>query len=155
MRVPAIREALTAVRYLGPRLMALEIGNEPDAYGITGVRRRSWNYTAFSRERDHYRTALAAAGLRTPLWGPSDSGTGWLGVTVADREDPYAVITQHFYPLSRCRPPTPTVRALLSDATLAEERSEAALLALAASRARRPLVMDETNSVSCYGGQPG
>ena len=152
---PAVAEAVAAARDLGRRLVALEIGNEPDAYGLRGIRPQPWTYDAFVRQRDGYRLALAKAGLTTPLWGPDDSGSQWLGTTVAEHERPYAVITQHFYPLSRCRPPTPTIRALLSDTVLAKEQSEAALLGNASRFAKLPVVVGETNSVSCYGGLKG
>ena len=151
----ATTEAITAARDLGQGLEAFEIGNEPDSYAVKGIRRAPWTYASLVRERDAFRASLARAGLRVPLWGPDDSGSGWLATTVAEHERPYVVITQHFYPLSNCRPPTPTVRLLLSDDILAKEQSEAALLAQASRAARLPVVVDETNSVSCYGGLDG
>jgi hypothetical protein len=68
----AVDEARSAARIMGARLAAIEIGNEPDRYGISEA--------SFLREFQRYTRALHAALPGVGLAGPetSSSGRRWL-----------------------------------------------------------------------------
>ena len=146
----AVDEARTAVRILGPNLAAIEIGNEPDRYGISEA--------SYLGEFQRYARALRAALPTVRLAGPdaSSSGRRWL-LTFARRQaqaPDVALMTFHNYPESACGGRTPTIAQLLSAQA---ERSEQAAAAAAVSAGRLdgvPATIDETNSAVCWGA-PG
>ena len=74
-------------------------------------------------------------------------------IEAATGEHP-ALLTEHYYPLTRCQAYAPTLGDLLSPLTRAHETAFLAQLAAAARARGIPLRMAETNSVSCR-GQPG
>jgi len=150
----AAQEAATARALLGRRLTGIEIGNEPDRYARTGLRPGNWGFSAYSRELDVYRRAIARAAPGVAIAAPdASSGTPvlpWLRAASTLRP---SVLTDHYYPLSSCGS-APTVSELLG-AGLREQESEMFALLLAIERqGGRPLLIDESNSISCE-GEPG
>src|SRR5262249_42518516 len=94
---PAAHEAANAKRVLGSRLLAIEIGNEPNYYP---------NYTpaAFFADFQAYRSAINAAAPGVGLVGPSPgrvtAADAWLK-DFAARESGHVDIsafTGHYYP---------------------------------------------------------
>jgi hypothetical protein len=152
----AAREAKAAKAALGPWLLGIELGNEPDAYAQHGLRSASWSFSRYSGEVVAYRHAIARAAPGIALAGPDVSGSrvfeSW-GPGEARRLHP-ALLTGHHYPLGCHEVPAPTVPRLLSPSI---RRLESLSLKryLSVSRASAiPFRMDETNSVSC-GGRTG
>ena len=76
----------------------------------------------------------------------------WVSETAA-AEHP-ALLTAHYYPLTRCELYAPKLADLLSPLTRANESAILGALAAAAQPSGIPLRVDETNNVSCR-GQPG
>jgi hypothetical protein len=147
----AAREVAAAHRALGPYLAAVEIGNEPNAYGNHGFRELPWIAQGYEEEVSSYREAIQALTPGVPIAGPDVSGSGvfseW-GSEEALAQRP-ALLTGHHYPLGCAH--APSIEALLSSATRGNEaHSLATYLAVARSNSV-PLGIDETNTVSCGG----
>jgi hypothetical protein len=146
----AVDEARSAVRILGPNLAEIEIGNEPDRYGISEA--------SYLREFGRYARALRAALPGVKLAGPdaSSSGRRWL-LTFARRQaqaPDVALVTFHNYPESACGGNRPTIAQLLSAQAEHSERAAAEAAVTAGRLDGVPATIDETNSAVCWGA-PG
>ena len=152
----AAQEARAAQSLLGASLEGIAIGNEPDRYVADGLRSTPWSFVDYLSEVAAYRAAIVAAAPGVQIIGP-DASSGGLSVTwvteTATGEHP-ALLTEHYYPLTRCEAYAPTLGDLLSPLTRAHETAFLAQLAATARASGIPLRMAETNNVSCR-GQPG
>ena len=152
----AAREVAAAARALGPWLVAVEVGNEPDAYGSHKVRPASWSYAAYDAEVRSYRHAIAALTPRVALAGPGVSGshvyTEW-GPLEASSERPL-LLTGHHYPLGCRQVPPPSIARLLSGEIRRLEGTSLSRYMAVTRTSGIPFRMDEANSVSC-GGRAG
>ena len=149
----AADEAKFAKQILGSRLLAIEIGNEPNYYA---------NYTPAQLYADFqtYRNAMVKAAPGTPVTGPSVGrvpvAADWLK-DFAGREKGHvdlAALATHYYPAcGRSNPEMITIPALLSTnyRTLVNDRSS--LLGSLAKSLKVPGLLTESNSVSCEGRQ--
>jgi hypothetical protein len=147
----AAAEASAARRLMGAGLATVELGNEPDLLG--SVLPRS-DEAAYRAEAKAYETAIAASSAGAQVSGPDTADAGRLASYAADEGSALVLLTQHFYPLTRCGGARPTIDQLLSPATV-EAEAQLGATAVAAARALRvPVRLDETNSASC-GGQDG
>jgi hypothetical protein len=152
-------EAATAARLGGGALDAVAFGNEPDLFadrraGIPAVRAGGYEVTQYLREWRAY----AHAARNVPLAGPdvfdTPLGLRMLRALAVGGGPRLRVATAHYYPLSRAvRDPASPEHAdlahLLAPATRARESG--ALEALVAAAGRRPLRLDEVNSVVGFG----
>jgi hypothetical protein len=150
----AAQEAAAARALLGSKLAGIEIGNEPDRYFIKGLRGAGWSFSAYRRQFEAYRTAIARAAPGVPIFGP-DASSGervlpWLRAAAALHP---AQLTDHYYPLSSCGY-TPVVSELLGPAIRRDENSMLSNLDAIQRASAIPLRIDETNNISCK-GQPG
>jgi hypothetical protein len=152
----AAREVAAAHRALGHSLAAVEIGNEPNAYGNHGFRELPWIAQGYEEQVSDYREAIGALTPGVPIAGPDVSGSGifpeW-GSEEALAQAP-ALLTGHHYPLGCAQNPPPSIEALLSSATRGLAARSLATYLQVASVNNIPLRIDETNTVSC-GGVPG
>jgi hypothetical protein len=152
----AAREVASARAALGPRLVAVEIGNEPDAYGRHGFRALPWIAQGYEEQVSSYREAIAALAPGVPLAGPDVSGSGifpeW-GFAEAASQAPL-MLTGHHYPLGCAQSPPPSIESLLSAALRGREAHSLETYLSVSVPAEVPFRVDETNSVSC-GGVPG
>jgi len=152
----AAREVAAAKQALGPHLAAVELGNEPDAYGKHGFRALPWLVQGYEEEVSDYREAIAALTPGIAVAGPDVSGSGvftYWGYAEALTQMPI-LLTGHHYPLGCAQQPPPTIELLLSAATRGREAQSLSTYLTVASALQLPLRIDETNSVSC-GGVPG
>ena len=149
----AAREVAAAHRALGPYLAAVEIGNEPNAYGSHGFRALPWIAQGYEEEVSEYREAIAALTPGVPIAGPDVSGSGvfpeWgeeealvAAAGPADRAPlPARMRADARRPRSkRCSAPPP------ADARRTRWRPTCGV-----ARTGIPLRIDEANSVSCGG----
>jgi hypothetical protein len=152
----AAQEAQAAQSLLGASLEGIAIGNEPDRYVADELRSSPWSFADYLTEADAYRTAIAAAAPDVPIAGPDASSAqavlSWVS-EVAAAEHP-ALLTAHYYPLTRCEQYAPKLSDLLSPVTRANESAILEQLSAIALADKIPLRVDETNNVSCR-GQPG
>jgi hypothetical protein len=149
----AAREVASAHAALGRNLVAVEIGNEPDAFGRHGFRALPWGAQQFEEQVASYREAIAALTPGIALVGPDVSGSGafaeW-GFAEALSQAP-ALLTGHHYPLGCTHVPAPSIELLLSAPIRGlEARSLETYLSISRS-SNIPFRVDETNSVSCGG----
>ena len=149
----AAAETAAAQAALGPHLLGVEIGNEPERFVEHGVRSTGWDSRRYRHQVDEYRRALPGG---VALAGPDavslQGSLGWV-----DREAAWqhpSLLTAHYYPLGRCGAYVPTINALLSP-TVRQAETQTLQLADRVQRVTRtPLRIDESNNVAC-GGQPG
>lgn len=152
----AAQEAQVAQSLLGSSLAGISIGNEPDRYVADTLRTSPWSFADYVSEIDAYRAAIAAAAPGVPIAGP-DASSGedvlaWVSEEAA-AEHP-ALLTAHYYPLTKCEAYAPKLSDLVSPLTRANESAILEQLSAAAVVSKIPLRLDETNNVSCR-GQPG
>ena len=152
----AAREVASARAALGSRLVAVEVGNEPDAYGRHGFRPLPWIAQGYEEQVSQYREVIARLVPGVPLAGPDVSGSGifpeW-GFADGASQAPL-MLTGHHYPLGCAQTPPPSIETLLSPAIRGRE-AQSLETYLSISRPQGiPFRMDEANSVSC-GGVPG
>jgi hypothetical protein len=149
----AAREVAAAHRALGPYLAAVEIGNEPNAYGSHGLRELPWIAQGYEEEVSNYREAIGALTPGVPIAGPDVSGSGvfseW-GGEEALAQTP-ALLTGHHYPLGCAQTPAPSIETLLSSANRGREARSLATYMSVARANGVPLGIDEANTVSCGG----
>ena len=152
----AAREAAAAKAALGESLEGIEVGNEPNAYALHGLRGEPWTFIQYEEQLAAYRGAIEAAAPGVPLVGPDTSGSSayesW-GLDEAIDVRPM-ILTGHHYPLGCEQHPPPSISRLLAPATRAAERRSLRKYVSIAQQGAIPFRMDETNSVSC-GGTPG
>jgi hypothetical protein len=150
----AAEEAAAARSLLGPRLAGIEIGNEPDRFGYKGLRGGAWKFSRYAPQFEAYRSAIAHAAPGVPIVGPdASSGPVPLPWVQAEAGLHPALLTDHYYPLSKCGS-APTVGELLSPAVRSKELSILRQLGVIQRSSGIPLQLDESNNISCK-GQPG
>lgn len=151
--VAAAREVAAAHAALGKYLAAVEIGNEPDAYGRHGFRALPWIAQGYEEEVSEYREAIARLTPDVPIAGPDVSGSGafgeW-GEEEALSQRP-VLLTGHHYPLGCAQTPAPSIESLLSPAIRGKEEQSLETYMKVADTYRIPMRIDETNTVSCGG----
>jgi hypothetical protein len=149
----AAREVAAAHRALGANLAAVEIGNEPDAYGKHGFRTLPWIAQGYEEEVSEYREAIQALTPGVPIAGPDVSGSGifieW-GEEEALSQRP-ALLTGHHYPLGCAQKPPPSIESLLSVLTRGRESVSLGTYMRVSRNLHVPLRIDEAGSVSCGG----
>ena len=162
----AANEAGVAERILGSRLMGIEIGNEPNGYGIPTVKLRDSSYGVdnYLEEISAYNAAIHVVTPRMPLYGPELSvPNNWLTTISSGLAAPFTTLTEHYYPTmySVSRGPcqgttTPTVLNLLSAQVRQQESTLFETLVGLSRVARREARISETNTTaSCdTGGGP-
>lgn len=165
---------------LGGRIVAFELGNEPDIYSCTqwagGLLTASdqsadtkpkcpanlpkqITATSFAKKFQAYARALYAVAPSVSLMAPAlamaSDHLGWIKTLLRYRTKNLKVISAHVYPYSACAKPGqatyPTIQKILSDnATAGMARTIAPAVALA-HKAGLSLRLTEINSVTCGG----
>ncbi len=149
----AAREVASAHAALGANLEAVEIGNEPDAYGHHGFRSMPWITQGYQEQVSLYREAIDALTPGIAIAGPDVSGSGvfteW-GFAEAASQAP-VLLTGHHYPLGCASMPPPSIETLLSAASRGREAHSLETYTTISRNQGIPFRVDETNSVSCGG----
>jgi hypothetical protein len=149
----AAREVAAAKAALGEWLEAIELGNEPNAWALHGLRSEPWTYVQYDAQVAAYRSAIEAAAPGIALAGPDTSGSSafenWgLGEVINQRP---ALLTGHHYPLGCAQQPAPTISRLLSPRIRKQEEISLGRYTSIARASETPFRLDETNNVSCGG----
>lgn len=150
----AAEEAQYVARAVGPRLLAFQIGNEPDGFGIwSGERPSNYNVGAFLKEWGQFHTAIRARAPNVRFAGPAIAGeAGWMRPFIESAPDGLVLVTRHFYADGPARAPHVSVERLLRSTeragkVLEEMRTISQTYGL-------PYRIGEANSVFME-GQPG
>jgi hypothetical protein len=150
----AADEAAYVAQAIGPRLLAFQIGNEPDGFGRwNNARPQGYDVDAFLADWRRFHAAICARIPSARFAGPDTVfDTEWVGRFAAMRPDDLILLTQHYYadgPAGSWHVSLP--RLLRSDqqaASLLEKLAEY-------SRTYRlPFRLVEANSISNE-GEPG
>ncbi len=146
----AVAEARAVARAAGDRLLAFEIGNEPDLYVHEGHRPR-YSYEQYLAEYRRYKSAVRAALPRVGFAGPDAAGaTGWVERFAADEGHDLRLLTHHYYREGQ-NPASTADKLLRPDAKLAAMLDR---MRAASKSSGVPYRICETNSFS-GGGRPG
>ena len=149
----AVQEARAIASAMGDRLLALEIGNEPDLFPNAGHRPRPYDYAAWHEEYRRYKAAIRAALPRVPFAGPDIAGTAvdWMESFARDEGGDIALLTAHHYIGGQANPAS-TLELMLQE----EKKYQPALAKFQdiAAAARLPYRICETASYS-GGGKAG
>ncbi|RXS94932.1 hypothetical protein [Silvibacterium dinghuense] len=154
----AASEAAAAQRILGSRLLAFQIGNEPDSFRN---RYRPATYTPadYLAEWNHFRDRVAHAAPGARFAGP-DISNKLSYLTAFAQEAPHhpdvVLLTSHYYAMGPAGSPHATLDNLLSEDPVSSTLKNRDLSVIEDARrlAHLPYRMSEGNS--CWnGGQPG
>ncbi|ROR54086.1 hypothetical protein EDD41_1271 [Luteococcus japonicus] len=156
--------AFHARKALGPRLVAVTIGNEPNGYHHPSqpklqLRKASWDERAYAAQARAYQKAIHTRAPGLPLAGPGAYDASWWRA-FGDAKLPHTVaLTQHWYPLWSCPTrsgatdprATPTVANLTSPWLHAKASTMISTAQRTAASYRLPLWLEETGPTSCTG----
>lgn len=150
----AVREATAAHKILGSRLLALQIGNEPDSFRRR-FRPETYGPEDFLAEWNRFHSAVLAAVPQAKFAGPDISNKlPYLMAFALDapKHPDVILLTSHYYAMGPASSPEATISNLLSadprSATL--KQRDVHLIADAQQTAHLPYRMSEGNS--CWDG---
>lgn len=149
----AVEEAQAVANAMGDRLLAFQIGNEPDLFKNAGHRVGTYDYAAWHAEFRSFKSAIRATLPHAPFAGPDIAGgrVDWMEAFARDEGSDIALLTAHHY-LAGQADPNSTIELMLRkekayEAVLAKFRS-------IAEAAHLPYRLSETASYS-GGGKSG
>ncbi len=147
----AIAEASAVLAAAGKRLLAFEIGNEPDLFVYAQLRKPGYGYADWLAEYKRYKTVLRENFPGIPFAGPDVFGsTDWVTRFATDEAQDAVLLTHHYY--REAQNPTSTIEKLLgTDPNL---QPQLAQLSAASESCGVPYRICEVNSFS-GGGRPG
>jgi hypothetical protein len=146
-----VAEARAIMAIAGERLLAFEIGNEPDLFAHEKHRQPGYGYEGWLADYRRYKSALRAQLPGISFAGPDVAGkTDWVTRFAADEGKDIVLLTHHYY--REGQNPGSTIEKLLgSDAKLQPQLDQ---LRAASRRCGVPYRICEVNSFS-GGGRPG
>ena len=149
----AAAEAAAVARAVGDRLLAFQIGNEPDEFGPNGLRPKPFRVEAYLRDWKAFARAVQARVPNVALAGPDTaSHVNWVTETARAEAENLALLTQHYYAEGPSSSPKVTIDRLFRSTSRLERYLKT--LQEASAQAHRPYRLTEANS--CYeGGKQG
>jgi hypothetical protein len=147
----AVAEAKAVAAVAQDRLLAFEIGNEPDLFSHEKHRLPGYGYEQWLTDYRRYKTALRAQLPGIPFAGPDAAGkTEWVSRFAVDEGKDIVLLTHHYY--REGQNPGSTIEKLLGvDPKLQPQLDQ---LRAASHRCGVPYRICEVNSFS-GGGRPG
>ena len=148
----AVEEAQAVAAAVGGKLLAFEIGNEPDLFGGHAAHRpESYSYDDYLPEYRRFKASIRVHLPNAKFAGPdAATKTDWVTRFAADEGRDLTLLTHHYY--RECANPTSTLDKLLhTDPKLAPILEK---LKTATMSSQVPYRICETNSF-CGGGKPG
>jgi hypothetical protein len=147
----AVAEAKAVAAVAGNRLLAFEIGNEPDLFSHEKHRPPGYGYEQWLADYRRYKKALRAQLRGIPLAGPDAAGkTEWVSRFAVDEGKDIVLLTHHYY--REGQNPGSTIEKLLGvDPKLQPQLDQ---LRAASQLCGAPYRICEVNSFS-GGGRPG
>ena len=148
----AVEEAQTVAGIAKERLLAFEIGNEPDLFAHEGHRPAGYNYEKYLAEYRRYKAAIRARLPGAPFAGPDAArDSDWVTRFAKDEGGDLKLLTHHYYRGGAANPKSSLDELLQPDPGLEAMLSK---MKQASDEARIPYRICETNSFS-GGGKPG
>jgi len=143
----AAEEAACVAAVCGPRLLALQFGNEPDLFKHSDDPKDRWKYPEFIAKWNTLEKAVRAKVPDVPLAGPDAAfKEDWVGDFAADTKGKVCLLTSHYYAEGPPTNPDMTIDRLLTDRTKFAANVLSAIEM--AKKAGLPYRMSEGNS--CY-----
>ncbi len=148
----ALHEGQAVAAAAGDKLLAFEIGNEPDLFVHEGHRPAGYDYDQYLSEYRRYKAAIRAQIPSAPFAGPDVAReTDWVVRFAQDEGHDLKLLTHHYY-RGGARNPKSTLNELLApDPHLGRMLDT---MRAASRKAGIPYRICETNSFS-GGGKPG
>ncbi len=145
----AAAEAKAVHARLGHRLLAFQIGNEPDLFAGNGLRPRTYTVDNYMQEWQEFYTAVQRVIPGAPFAGPDIAfRTNWEMPFATKFPHDLRFLSLHYYAEGPGSSPKSTIERMLApNASLVSRTSD---LAAAAAAINVPYRMTECNS--CYGG---
>jgi len=113
----AVEQARAIARIMEGRLIAFEIGNEPDLFVLAGHRPAGYNYDAWLKDYRRYKMAIRAVVPGARFAGPDLAGAAdWMPRFAKDEGKDIALLTAHHYITGQANP------AATQETMLAEEK---------------------------------
>lgn len=117
----AVEEARAVTGIMGDKLLALEIGNEPDLFPHSGHRGADYGYPAWFSDYRRYKQAIRAVLPHAPFAGPDLAGaTDWMEQFARDTNTleghDIALLTAHHYITGQASPAA-TIETMLANNT--------------------------------------
>ncbi|WP_069321708.1 hypothetical protein [Sphingomonas turrisvirgatae] len=150
----AAREAVDVTRILGQRLVALQIGNEPDAFR-NRYRPANWGPADYLAEWDRFHSAIVAAVPGARFAGPAISNKlDYLTAfaAVAKRYPDIAMLTGHYYAMGPAGSPEATLDRLKVPEAKTATFKQAGYDAVTAARQVSGLPYRMAEGNSCWDG---
>jgi hypothetical protein len=149
----AAEEAQVVSEAAGDRLLALQIGNEPDLYHRNGIRPPAWTFDDYLEQWREFARAIRARVPRAPLAAPDvATSTDWITSFAEKAKDQIDLLTGHYYAMGPPTNPTVTIERLLKPSASLERNVP--IIMKASRDSGKPFRMAEGNS--CYhGGKAG
>lgn len=147
----AVAEAAAVSAVAGTRLLAFEIGNEPDLFSHQGHRPQGYSYEDYLKDYRRYKTVIRAKLPHAPFAGPDAAAMNdWVTRFATDEGGDLKLLTHHYY--REGQNPTSSLAKLLNQ----DQKLDAmlAMMQQASKIANIPYRICETNSFS-GGGRPG
>jgi hypothetical protein len=150
----AADEAAYVANAVGPRLLAFQIGNEPDGFGRwSAVRPPSYSVSDFLAEWRRFHSAIRVRLPDAPFAGPAVAGeTEWIAPFAEVGRGSLVLLTRHYYSDGPARAPHISLPRLLSSAHQIDPILSD--LQELARTYRLPFRIAETNSIFAE-GHPG
>ena len=149
----AVSEAQAVTAEVKDRLLAFEVGNEPDLFnrGSSSHRPAAYSYADYLDEYRRYKAAIRAKLPNAPFAAPdAATNTDWVTRFAGDEGSDLKLLTHHYY--RECASAASTLDKLLKpDPKLAPLLDK---LSAATAVSHVPYRICETNSF-CGGGKPG
>jgi hypothetical protein len=94
-----VEEARAVAEAVGDKLIAFEVGNEPDLFVQAGHRQGKYDYAAWHAEFRRYKTAIRAVLPAAPFAGPDIAmhSLDWMQSLAKDEAGDLALLTAHHY----------------------------------------------------------
>jgi hypothetical protein len=149
----AAEEAAYVTGCMGSKLLAFQLGNEPDLFSRNGLRQPDYGFAQFAQDWQRFHDAIRARVPNSPFAGPDTAyNNQWL-VPFAERwRHEVLYLSQHYYAEGPPTDPSMTIERLLRPNPKLVD--ELAGMRATVEQTGLPFRLAETNS--CYqGGKPG
>lgn len=145
----AAAEAQAVCEAAGDRLLAIQIGNEPDLYHKNGLRSENWAFDDYLAQWREFARAMRKRVPQAPLAGPDvASNTSWITTFAEKAKDEVAFLSGHYYAMGPPANPAMNISRLLKPSASLQRNIPTIMQACLQSG--RPFRMTEGNS--CYNG---
>jgi hypothetical protein len=149
----AAEEAAYVADRMGSKLLAFQLGNEPDLFSRNGLRNPDYGFDQFTRDWQRFHDAILARVPNSPFAGPDTAyNNEWLVPFAKRWRHRVLYLSQHYYAEGPPTDPSMTIERLLRPNP--KLVNELAGMRDTVAQTGLPFRLAETNS--CYqGGKPG